>query len=119
MIAGRLSSLYDNGRKWRVARDVDVTSSNPSYTKFILYPLKYHCICIRIIFKGYSKMSPIYSVRKVGQPNTLQHRIYIEQNGAVISAFHDVPLYADSQQNTLHMVVEIPRWTNSKFEVSR
>jgi hypothetical protein len=81
--------------------------------------LKYHCICIRIIFKGCSKMSPNYSVRKVGDSNTFQHRIYIEQNGVVISAFHDVPLYADPQQNTLNMVVEIPRWTNSKFEVSR
>lgn len=63
-------------------------------------------------------MSPIYSLRKVGQPNTLGHRIYVEQDGAVISPFHDIPLYADSQQKTLNMVVEIPRWTNAKFEVS-
>lgn len=36
-----------------------------------------------------------YTVRKVGQPNTLEHRIYIERDGVPISPFHDIPLFAN------------------------
>ncbi|KAK5990654.1 Inorganic pyrophosphatase [Cladobotryum mycophilum] len=43
-----------------------------------------------------------YTVRKVAAANTLEHRVYIEDNGTV-----------------LNMVVEIPRWTNAKLEISK
>ena len=62
-------------------------------------------------------MASKYSVRKIGAPNTLEHRIYIEKDGVPVSAFHDVPLYANEQQTILNMIVEIPRWTNAKMEV--
>jgi inorganic pyrophosphatase len=62
-------------------------------------------------------MASKYSVRKIGAPNTLEHRVYIEKDGVPISAFHDVPLYANEQQTILNMIVEIPRWTNAKMEV--
>lgn len=58
-----------------------------------------------------------YTVRKIGAPNTLEHRIYIEKDGQPISPFHDIPLYANAEQTILNMVVEIPRWTNGKLEV--
>jgi inorganic pyrophosphatase len=58
-----------------------------------------------------------YSVRKVAQPNTLEHRIFVEKDGIPVSPFHDIPLYANEQQTVLNMVVEIPRWTNGKLEV--
>ena len=58
-----------------------------------------------------------YTIRKVGQPNTLEHRIYHEKDGVPVSPFHDIPLYANEQQNILNMIVEIPRWTNAKQEV--
>lgn len=61
--------------------------------------------------------SSSYTVRKIGAPNTLEHRIYIEKDGVVLSPFHDIPLYANDQQTVLNMVVEIPRWTNAKMEV--
>jgi inorganic pyrophosphatase len=64
-----------------------------------------------------TNMASQYKVRKVGAPNTLEHRIYIEKDGVPISPFHDIPLYANEQQNILNMVVEIPRWTNGKLEV--
>ncbi|KAF8469641.1 inorganic pyrophosphatase [Kalaharituber pfeilii] len=60
-----------------------------------------------------------YSVRKVGQPNTLEHRIYIEKDGQLISPFHDIPLYANEQKTILNMIVEIPRWTNAKMEICK
>jgi hypothetical protein len=62
-------------------------------------------------------MAPTYTARKVGAPNTLEHRIFIEKDGVPVSPFHDIPLYANDQQTVLNMVVEVPRWTNAKMEV--
>lgn len=64
-------------------------------------------------------MSSPYTLRKVGTPFTLEHRVYIEKDGIPISPFHDIPLYANAEQTILNMVVEIPRWTNAKQEVSQ
>ena len=64
-----------------------------------------------------ANMAPQYNVRKIGAPNTLEHRIYIEKDGVPVSPFHDIPLYANEAQTVLNMVVEIPRWTNAKLEV--
>lgn len=58
-----------------------------------------------------------YTTRKVAAANTLEHRVYIEKDGVPISAWHDIPLYANEQQTILNMVVEVPRWTNAKMEV--
>ncbi|KAI9485836.1 MAG: inorganic diphosphatase [Benjaminiella poitrasii] len=42
-----------------------------------------------------------------------------EKNGKVISPFHDIPLYADKKKKDIvNMIVEIPRWTNAKVEIS-
>ena len=61
----------------------------------------------------------VYSVRQIGAKNTLDYKAYIEQDGKVISSFHDVPLYADKENNIFNMIVEIPRWTNAKLEISK
>jgi inorganic pyrophosphatase len=65
-----------------------------------------------------ARMASQFTVRKVGAPNTLEHRVFIEKDGVPVSPFHDIPLYANEQQTILNMVVEIPRWTNAKVEVS-
>jgi hypothetical protein len=62
-------------------------------------------------------MAPVYTARKIGAANTLEHRIFIEKDGVPVSPFHDIPLYANEQQTILNMVVEVPRWTNAKMEV--
>jgi len=63
---------------------------------------------------------PQYTTRKVGAANTLEHRIYFENEfGKVVSPFHDIPLYADDSKTVLNMVVEIPRWSNAKMEISK
>ncbi len=59
-----------------------------------------------------------FTLRKVGAPHTLEHRVYIEKDGIPVSPFHDIPLYANQEQTVLNMVIEIPRWTNAKLEVS-
>jgi hypothetical protein len=58
-----------------------------------------------------------YTARKIGAPNTLEHRVFIEENGKPVSPFHDIPLYANQEQTILNMIVEVPRWTNAKLEV--
>ena len=35
----------------------------------------------------------------------------------IVSPFHDVPLFANSDKTVFNMIVEIPRWTNAKMEV--
>jgi inorganic pyrophosphatase len=67
---------------------------------------------------SYGKHLSEFSVRKIGAPNTLEFRAFIERDGLPLSSFHDVPLYANEQQTVLNMIVEIPRWTNAKLEVS-
>lgn len=62
--------------------------------------------------------SSSYTLRKAGQPFTADHRIWFERDGQSISPFHDIPLRVHDGEGTLNMVVEIPRWTNAKFEVS-
>ena len=64
-----------------------------------------------------TNMAHSFGVRKIGAPNTLEHRVYVEMNGQPVSAFHDVPLYANEEKTILNMIVEIPRWTNAKLEV--
>ncbi|KAK8117312.1 inorganic diphosphatase [Apiospora kogelbergensis] len=60
-----------------------------------------------------------YTLRKAGQPFTANHRIWFERHGQPISPFHDIPLRAHDGEGSLNMVVEIPRWTNAKFEITR
>ncbi|ORX90376.1 pyrophosphatase-domain-containing protein [Basidiobolus meristosporus CBS 931.73] len=59
-----------------------------------------------------------YQNRIIGAPNTLEYRVYFEQNGKIISPFHDIPLFANDTKTVYNMVVEIPRWTNAKLEIS-
>ena len=62
-----------------------------------------------------------YSVRQVGSANSLEYRLFMENSaGQVISAFHDIPLYPNpSDKSIVNFFIEIPRWTNAKFEICR
>lgn len=44
--------------------------------------------------------------------------IILENDDIPISPMHDIPLFADETNKILHMVVEIPRWTNAKMEIT-
>lgn len=60
-----------------------------------------------------------YTTRIIGAPNTLEHRVFIQQGGKTLSAFHDIPLFTDESKTVLNMIVEVPRWTNAKMEISK
>ncbi|PWN48216.1 pyrophosphatase-domain-containing protein [Violaceomyces palustris] len=66
-------------------------------------------------------MAQEFRTRQVGAPNTLDYRVYLENKstGLPASPFHDVPLFADESKTVLNMIVEIPRWTNAKIEISK
>jgi len=60
-----------------------------------------------------------YVPRLVNPANTFEHRVYAQQDGHIVSPFHDIPLFADQNNGILNMVVEVPRWTNAKMEISK
>lgn len=64
-------------------------------------------------------MTSTFTTRTVGALYSTEHRVYIEDNGAVVSPFHDIPLFADRNNGIFNMIVEIPRWTNAKLEISK
>ncbi len=74
-----------------------------------------------------------FKPRQVGALNSLEFRMFFEKEGKIVSPFHDIPLYTNDAKNgmclfllllilsrlVLNMVVEIPRWTNAKLEISK
>lgn len=45
--------------------------------------------------------------------------MFFVKDGVPVSAFHDIPLWADKAKGIANMVVEIPRGTRAKLEISR
>ncbi|GFO39220.1 inorganic pyrophosphatase-like [Plakobranchus ocellatus] len=65
-----------------------------------------------------SKMA--YHTEDRGSPNTDSFRMFFKnQSGVPVSPFHDIPLYAEGQKEVFNMIVEIPRWSNAKMEISK
>lgn len=60
-----------------------------------------------------------YSVIEKGSKYSLDYRIYLKGPSGIISPFHDIPLHGNTERSVYNMVVEIPRWTNAKMEISR
>lgn len=60
-----------------------------------------------------------YSVVEKGCPYSKDYKVYFVGPSGIISPFHDIPLYADDSRTTFNMVVEVPRWTNAKMEISK
>ncbi|CAI4048849.1 inorganic diphosphatase PPA2 SKDI_13G3960 [Saccharomyces kudriavzevii IFO 1802] len=55
-----------------------------------------------------------------GSEYTIGFKKYvILQNGEVGSFFHDIPLDLNEREKTVNMIVEVPRWTTGKFEISK
>uniref|UniRef100_H2SFG1 inorganic diphosphatase n=1 Tax=Takifugu rubripes TaxID=31033 RepID=H2SFG1_TAKRU len=75
-----------------------------------------------------------YQTEERGHPNCTDYRIYFKTSeGNYISPFHDIPLFAHSEQDSdvpakkrkesetellFNMVVEAPRWSNAKMEIA-
>ncbi len=69
--------------------------------------------------------------RHTGSPYTPDYKVYLESDGNLSSFWHDVPLYHNPSLNNnnnnnnnnnekvFNMIVEIPRFSNAKFEISK
>lgn len=60
----------------------------------------------------------VYSALHIGSRNSISYRCYLQCSGRIISPLHDVPLYHTKDEGTLNMIVEIPRFSNAKYEIS-
>lgn len=66
---------------------------------------------------------PDYTTHETGRPFTISYRIHLLHHNhsndtkIPISPFHDIPLH--HTPSILNMIVEIPRFTNAKLEVSK
>ncbi|KAJ9294962.1 hypothetical protein DTO271G3_6524 [Paecilomyces variotii] len=96
-----------------------LSSSSPLSSSFSLSSTRNRAALLSRHFASSESPKMSYTVRKVGQPHTLDYRVFIEKDGVPVSPFHDIPLYANEQQTVLNMIVEIPRWTNAKQEISK
>ncbi|KHJ79347.1 inorganic diphosphatase [Oesophagostomum dentatum] len=59
-----------------------------------------------------------YDTVERGSLYSLDYRVFIRGPNGIISPWHDIPLYADASKKIYNMIVEIPRWTNAKMEMS-
>ncbi|XP_023177788.1 inorganic pyrophosphatase [Drosophila hydei] len=84
---------------------------------------KQFCITYRFIqsqsLRKKSENMPLFETVAKGAVNSPNYSLYFKNNcGNVISPMHDIPLYANDDKTIYNMVVEVPRWTNAKMEIS-
>lgn len=60
-----------------------------------------------------------YAYETVGKPDTLEYKGYFKRGWLYISPFHDIPLWFDKEKKIANMVVEIPKGTQPKLEISK
>lgn len=54
----------------------------------------------------------------MGSRFSASYKQYAVKDNKVVSYFHDIPLSLDVANHAVSMVVEVPRWSNAKFEIS-
>jgi len=66
------------------------------------------------------RLAPIFSAKHVGDPTTPDYRVFFEDaDGERVSPFHDIPLVVDRERGLFRAVIEIPKGTSAKLEISR
>ncbi|KAG5860196.1 inorganic pyrophosphatase [Encephalitozoon hellem] len=60
-----------------------------------------------------------YSTIRVGKKYSPSFKVYVAQNGKIVSPFHDIPLYMSENKDVVSVVNEIPRFENGKFEINK
>jgi len=56
------------------------------------------------------------SIAELGSPN---YRVFLLRDGKPVSPFHDIPLWVDRKKGIANMIVEIPKGTHPKLEISK
>ncbi|XP_045468175.1 inorganic pyrophosphatase isoform X2 [Harmonia axyridis] len=73
--------------------------------------------CVASVSPSFLKKMEYKTVER-GSPYSPDYRVYIYDNNGPISPLHDIPLVVDANKKIFNMVVEIPRWTNAKMEIT-
>jgi len=62
-----------------------------------------------------------YSIKEAGgaREKETTYKAYFYHKGQPISPFHDIPLWVDKAKAVVNMVVEIPKGTQAKMEISK
>jgi len=60
-----------------------------------------------------------YSIKEAGTVQTTEWKAYFFSRNKPISPFHDIPLWVDKSLHVANMVVEIPKGTQPKLEISK
>ncbi|XP_005177643.1 inorganic pyrophosphatase [Musca domestica] len=83
---------------------------------------RFHAITaqhLQTLTKDNLKKMSNYQIVEKGAPNSTNYSIYFKTAcGKGVSPLHDIPLYANEEKTVYNMVVEVPRWTNAKMEIS-
>lgn len=73
------------------------------------------CLHLNHLASSYRSISSV----SVGSKYTSSFKNFAtDGNGKVLSYFHDIPINLNVAARTATMVVEVPRWSNAKFEIS-
>ena len=60
-----------------------------------------------------------YHFCQKGSLNTENFKVFIlNQDQEYVSSVHDIPLWHNESEAIANMVVEVPRWTHAKLEIS-
>lgn len=73
---------------------------------------------LKTTFTKLTKMSSDYRIERLQMSDTGEGCLFFKWNCQTISPWHDIPLFADNECETLNMIVEIPRQSKAKMEVS-
>ncbi|KAI8386186.1 probable Inorganic pyrophosphatase, mitochondrial [Nakaseomyces glabratus] len=79
--------------------------------------------CYKMAFKKLALINQCrraYGSIRQGSKYSTTYRQYLKlEDGSVGSYFHDVPIGIQKDKCYVNMVVEVPRWSNGKFEISK
>jgi len=67
---------------------------------------------------GTSSYPTYFNLVQEGESGAQTWRVFFTKDNHKISPWHDIPLVANASKQTYNMVVEIPRGTNAKLEIS-
>ncbi|KAI8424509.1 hypothetical protein MSG28_002972 [Choristoneura fumiferana] len=60
----------------------------------------------------------MYIAEERGSAYSPDYRVFFRDESGPISPLHDIPLWANKSERLVNMVVEVPRWSNAKMELS-
>lgn len=89
------------------------------FSKFSKYSQIFNPIPSQVRQMSIEKVTSPYVKYERGQLNTKSYALYLRNSATneFVSPFHDVPL--KQSDDVFNMVVEIPRWSNAKMEISK